>query len=201
LPTTSTYNEPEVLRLTASGDETAFKSLFHQYWDNIYGVALVLTRSETMAEDMVQEIFFKLWQKRAELPQVNSFKNWLFILARNHIFSELRKGSTYTAYSDEILRYTRDSALSPEQALLKKESEELIREALDRLPGQQLAVYLLSRDQGLSHEEIALRLGISKNTVRNHMVRALRSIRAFLQDRSGGLLLLICLCDALLPIG
>jgi RNA polymerase sigma-70 factor (family 1) len=201
MPTQAPYDEKDLLERVAAGDETAFRKVFHQYWDNIYGVALMLTKSEAMAEDMVQEIFVKIWQKKDRLPGVVNFTNYLFIIARNHIISELRRLSTHAPFQEELIRYFRDSALSPEQELLKKESEELIQQAIERLPGQQQAVYLLGRDQGLSHEQIAERLGISKNTVRNHMARALQSIRAFLQDHSAGLLLLIGLCDAFLPIG
>jgi DNA-directed RNA polymerase specialized sigma24 family protein len=68
LPTDPTHTEQLLLNQVSTGDETAFRSLFHQYWDNIYGVALMLTRSETMAEDMVQEIFLNLWAYKDRLP-------------------------------------------------------------------------------------------------------------------------------------
>lgn len=83
--------EQILLRAVAAGDQQAFKQLFDEYWDNIYGVAFTLTRSREMARDMVQEIFVRLWLMRETLEEKDNFRNFLFIVARNHIFSELRK--------------------------------------------------------------------------------------------------------------
>jgi RNA polymerase sigma factor (sigma-70 family) len=82
---------------------------------------------------------------------------------------------------------------------LHKESKELISRAVQRLPEQQRAVYNLYHEQGFSYEKIAEQMGLSKNTVRNHMARANQSIRDYLSGHAEGLLLLVCLIDLLLP--
>lgn len=194
------YTETELLQLTAEGNEEAFRQLFQQYWDNIYGVSFMLTKSQSLAEDMVQEIFLKIWIKKDQLTLVNDFENYLFILARNHIFDTLRKRSREEQFTKQLADHFKQRPDNPEQKLLGKESANLIQQAISNLPEQQRLVYLLSRDKGLRQEEIAEQLGISRNTVRNHMARALQSLREFLQNHTEGLLLLICLIDALLPI-
>jgi RNA polymerase sigma-70 factor (family 1) len=196
----SVYNEKELLALVAGGDEKAFRKLFHQYWDNIYGVALMLTKSPAMAEDMVQEIFLKLWLKREQLGEVDNFQNYLFIIARNHIFDLLRKKSREQEFYNQLVSYFQEGPDSPEQQLLHKESKNLLQKAINSLPDQQRKVYLLSRDQGLKQDEIAAQLGISKNTVRNHMAKALQTLREVLTQQASGSLLLICIIEASLPV-
>ncbi len=91
LTVSTSYPEKELLQRLSAGDKTAFTILFDTYWNNIYSVALVLTKSPQVAEDTVQEIFLKVWNKREELTSVDRFDNYLFIMARNHIFSEFRQ--------------------------------------------------------------------------------------------------------------
>ena len=201
MSTAISYNEREFLERISDGDEAAFRNLFHQYWDNIYQVSLMLTKSPDLAEDMVQEIFLKIWLKRKNLSEIENFSGYLFITARNHIFDELRKRVRDVSFSEKLIDYFHQSPGTPEQQLLHKESTALLQKAVDSLPDQQKKVYQLIREQGLSREEIAEHLGISKNTVRNNMARALQSIRQYLQQHSGGLLLFVCLIEAFQPAG
>lgn len=194
----TTDNEKELLRRVAGGDEPAFRALFDEYWDNIYGVAFTLTKSREHARDMVQEIFLKVWLLREELAEKDSFRNFLFIISRNHIISELRKKSRETAFSDHLAGYFRESPFHADHQALYNESASIIRQALDQLPEQQRLVYQLGREQGLSQEQIAERLGITKNTVKTHMSRALAAIRQFLEERTNGVLLVICVLEAFL---
>ena len=188
-----TYTENEILRQIAHGDETAFRLLFNEHWQNIYGVAYMLTKSAPIAEDMVQEIFMKLWIKREQLPGVENFRNYLFIVARNHIFNELKKRSADILFTNHLLEYFHDIKETPEKKLLLKETEQIIDQVIERLPQQQKMIYRLSREEGLSRNEMAERLGIAPNTVRNHLAKALEMIRHELQRDLSGPLLWICL--------
>ena len=194
----SSYHEKELLRLVAGGDEQAFSTLFDTYWNNIYSVALVLSKSTVVAEDVVQEIFLKVWAKRAELTGIERFDNYLFIMARNHIFSEFRKLKIRQEYILQLQQHFTAPFDTPEDQLLFKESAEQIEKAVSQLAPQQQQVYRLSREQGLSHEAIAHELGISVNTVRNHMIRAINGIRSRLMQQDNSLLLTIVLIRAIL---
>src|SRR6185312_11580867 len=119
------------------GDESAFRILFDEHWQNIYGVAFMLTKSVPMAEDMVQEIFLKIWMKKEQLPEVKNFRNYLFIVARNHIFNELKRKSKDILFTDQLLDYFHDNKETPEKKLLQKEAANLIQRVIDRLPPQQ----------------------------------------------------------------
>ena len=198
MPIKSLYNERELLLRVAAGDESAFTELFGQYWDHIYNVAFTLTKSRETARDIVQEIFIKVWLVREELPHKDNFPNFLFIVARNHILSELRKKITETPFTDQLQAYFRESPLQADQQLLYHESQALIHQAVSALPDQQRQVYLLTRENGWSQDEIAQYLQVSKNTVKTHMSRALAAIREYLASNAHGILLLIALFETFL---
>jgi RNA polymerase sigma-70 factor (family 1) len=197
LPTTSPYNEPELLRLTAAGSESAFKTLFDAYWDHIYSVAFHLTKSVPLAEDMVQDIFLKIWNHREKLSAIEDFDNYLFIIARNHIYNTLEKEQRHHRLRQPLLDWLDDQRETPEQHLLLKESTELFHQAIARLTPQQQAVWKMTRDQGLSHDQVAGELNISRNTVRNHIVNSLKSIREYLDGHASPLVLIACLLQTL----
>jgi RNA polymerase sigma factor (sigma-70 family) len=101
-------------------------------------------------------------------------------VARNHIFNELRKKVKEEPFIDSLLNYFQETSGSPEQQLLNKESEQLINMAIKQLPPQQRIIYCLCRQDGLSQDEIATKLQISRHTVKSHMNKALKFIRNFL---------------------
>lgn len=186
-------NEKELLQQMAAGDETAYRQLFHLHWSNVYNVALVLTKSIELAEDMVQDIFLKIWQKREQFTAVERFEDYLFIMARNHIYTELKKRSRETVFREQIKDYFETSLDNADLSLLTKEIQNTLHHAISQLTPQQQLVYKMSREQGLSHEEIATALNISRNTVRNHIVHSLKIIRSYLKENTSGWLLVICL--------
>jgi RNA polymerase sigma-70 factor (ECF subfamily) len=181
LPAIASYDESSLLSAIAEGDEVAFRQLFDQHWDNIYGVAFAFTKSPVIAEEMAQDVFVKIWLRREELPQVRKFSDYLFIIARNHILSTLRKKIQETSFPDHLLNYFQETGNTPEDQLMLRETEHLLHKAIEQLPPQQHLIYCLSREQGLNQEEIAARLDISKNTVKSHMSKALQFIRNYLR--------------------
>jgi RNA polymerase sigma-70 factor (ECF subfamily) len=190
-------DEKALLQALSEGDETAFKHLFDAYWDHIYSVAFALTKSVPLAEDMVQEIFLKIWTQRTRLAAIDRFDNYLFIVARNHIYNALKKETLENRYRKHILDWFEARHETPEQDLLLKESQALIRQAITRLTPQQQLIYRMTREQGLSHEQVARELNISRNTVRNHIVHSLKTIREWLNDHADPLLAILCLLETL----
>ncbi len=184
MPTCVSYDEPALLASLAKGDEAAFRTLFEQHWDNIYGVAFAFTKSPVMAEEIVQDIFIKIWLKREELPLLKNFSDYLFIIARNHIISLLRKKTNEQPFTDHLLNYFSEIGNTPEDQFLCRETESLVHRAIEQLPPQQHQVYCMSREQGLNQEEIATRLNISIHTVKSHMNKALQFIRHYLHTHS-----------------
>jgi RNA polymerase sigma-70 factor (family 1) len=182
-------NENELLLLVAEGDERAFRQLFDHYWNKIYSVALTLTKSTALSEEIVQDVFLKIWLKREQLPSVEKFDSFLFIVAKNHIYNELRKKTMERPFVEHLEQHFLESSALPEQIMLLKETKQLIDKAVQQLPDQQRAVFELSRNEGLDYTTIADQLGISRSTVKNHMTKALQSLRQYLNAHSGELIL------------
>jgi RNA polymerase sigma factor (sigma-70 family) len=154
LPASASYDEIALLSNVAKGDEAAFRTLFEHHWDNIYGVAFAFTKSPVIAEEMVQDIFLKIWLKREYLPQLKKFSDYLFIIARNHIISLLRKKTSEQPFTDHLLNYFQQAGHKPKDLLVCRETEWLVQKAIEQLPPQQHTIYCLSREKRLSQEEI-----------------------------------------------
>ncbi len=178
------YDETALLEEVAKGDEKSFRQLFDQYWDTVYNTSFAFTKSSALAEELTQDIFLKIWMQREKLSGIEKFKDYLFIIARNHIFNELRKKVHEQSFADHLFNYFEETANTPEQQFLLRETEQLINEAVKQLPSQQQLIYCLSRQQGLCHQEIADKLHISTNTVKSHINKALQFIRNYLQSHS-----------------
>jgi RNA polymerase sigma-70 factor (ECF subfamily) len=184
----------------AKGDEAAFRTLFEQHWDNIYGVAFAFTKSPVISEEMVQDIFLKIWLKREQLPQLKNFSDYLFIIARNHIISLLRKKTNEQPFTDQLLNYFQQTGHTPEDLFVCRETEWLVQKAIEQLPPQQHTIYCLSREKGLNQEEIASQLHISIHTVKSHMNKALQFIRHYLHTHAEmeALVIVYCIVTGLL---
>lgn len=174
-----TYNENELLLRISRSDTKAFTLLFHQYKDKVYSVACKVTHSPFLAEEAVQEIFTKLWERRIELSKVQRFDAWLNIIIRNHLFSVLKQKAARQVRERVFADQQTDYNLSADQKLLLSETEELLEKALYTLPPQQNKVYKLIKKQGLKREEVASRLNLSPETVKAHFSKAVKTIRAY----------------------
>jgi RNA polymerase sigma-70 factor (ECF subfamily) len=171
----SPYEERELLYSIAKGDEAAFGRLFHAYHQRLGAFIYRLTESFPATQEIVQDVFMRIWLKRETLPEVGSFEAYLFVAARNHALNYLRKVARERALEAARKEAT---AVAPADAD-PDERFELLEQAIAHLPPQQQNVYILHRRQGLSHAEIAERMHLSVETVKKHMSLALRSIRAY----------------------
>jgi RNA polymerase sigma-70 factor (family 1) len=173
-------NEEDILQHLSLGDEKAFRQLYEIHWNRVYTMALLYLKSPFAAQDIVQEVFLKIWLKRQELNLIDNFSAFLHTMTRNLIISGLRKKAPAYGLEQMDENALPVSNLSPEQALAEDEIEKIILQAIDQLTPRQQQVYLMSRETGLSLKEVALQLHISYDTAREHMSLALKSIRAYL---------------------
>ncbi|MET7000435.1 RNA polymerase sigma factor [Chitinophaga defluvii] len=181
------------LKRVAAGEETAFRHLYDQFSAKVYTMALSYLKSPLEVQDAVQDIFIKVWEKRALLPEVDNFPAWLHVIARNHLINSLRKKIPSNFQQELTHQEPVEDHRLPAQQLDMKEMSQLIREAVEKLSPRQQQVYRMSREQGITLQQIALQLGISYDTVREHMNNALKSIRAYLEEHYGEISLLLWL--------
>ncbi|MBC7921841.1 MAG: RNA polymerase sigma-70 factor [Ferruginibacter sp.] len=186
--------ESSLVARVVSGDEQAFKDLFFIYKHKLYGYCLRYVKSAAMAEDLVQEAFMKVWEHRHQLDPQQSFGAYLFRITRNHLLNCLKR----VAYQEAFVKHAaaqRDCLHhQTEWAVISADYEQLAVQAIARLPRQRQLIFQMSRQDGLSHEEIARILNISTNTVKVQIHRALKTIRRYFQlhtDLNLSLLLLL----------
>jgi len=181
---TSLHNERELLRKTAESDQRAFKILYDTFSPKVYTQAFHLLHSVQLAEEMVQEVFFKIWRMRSDLMNINNLDAYLKTTTRNrclnvirHLLSDERADKAVTSNYVEAHNET-------EEAIILNDTRNIISQAIDLLPAQQREVYRLCHQEGLKYEEVAVKLNISVNTVQTHMSRALKFLRHHLKNNS-----------------
>ncbi|MBW7840775.1 MAG: RNA polymerase sigma-70 factor [Chitinophagaceae bacterium] len=174
--------EIKLLQEMIAGDALAFRALYEQYQGKIFLFAFRLIKSKSEAEEIVQEVFVKLWEKRQGIDTNKNFNAYILTITRNLILDRLKRAARDKTIQQKIFKNMEALQNASVNQLIQKELERLYQLAVNRLSPQKKKVYLLSREEELSYEEIALKLGISKNTVRNQISDSLKSIREFLSD-------------------
>lgn len=178
------YINQSLLHKLAAGDINAFNQLFKVLWDKVYSAALVLTKSSELAEDISQEVFLRLWQNRSNATSIENLEAFLFITARNLIYTRLSRIKLEAAYST----YLRHQVVKPESDTEMKTDLLQLRTIIDtgirQLPPQQQKAFRLSREKGLSHEEISQQMGVSRATVKDYIVKAIAFLRKYLQEHA-----------------
>jgi len=173
------YNEQELIQRIAQNDEIAFAKLFDHYRDKIYTVALKLTHSTTVAEEIVEDVFLKIWLRRSCLHEIENFNAYLFVIARNETYKILKQIAKN--YKVVLLTENNTSIVqnNTEDYLVDKEFTSLLQKAIDRLPSKQKQVYKLMKEADLKRGEVAELLQIKPETVKFHLAEAMKNIRAY----------------------
>jgi len=183
-------NEKDLLLRVANGDEKAFEHLFYSYHNQLGAYILGWTKSLVTAEEIVQDIFLKIWINRQALETVDRFDNYLYILSRNYTFNTLRSVARERVKRQEWARHFENEQdfVADTHTL---DYMPMIEQALAKLPLQQQKVYQLKRQQGLKYEEIARQMDIAPETARKHLAAALRSITGYVKANLPVFLLLL----------
>ncbi|WP_205508880.1 RNA polymerase sigma factor [Longitalea arenae] len=177
------YNEIELLKLVAEGNKNAFTEIYNNYRHKIYSIAYELTDSTGVAEEIVQDVFLKVWVKRDTLPEVTHFRAYLFTITRNYVFTALKRIARKESIEVNAMEGTPFYHHDTEDRVLNKEYTRILQAAIDRLPEQQKQVYNLIKKEGLKREEAAAALQLSAETVKSHLAQAMRSIRTYCLTR------------------
>ncbi len=192
------HNERELLLKTSEGDSTAFGHLFDRYYGLIYSVSFKYLKVHELAEDMVQSSFMKIWEKRVTLNKVERFDHYLFRIARNEMTDHFRKNITRDKHQQRIRELFEEESGNPEEILISKQNRKRIGDVIKELTPQQQTAYRLSRDEGLSYQQIAEEMGLSVNTVKVHISLALKALRSFFAGRKNEFLILFVILTELI---
>lgn len=189
------YYEEHIIKGVKEGDDSAFRHLYDIYYHRLFCIARQYLQDEFLAETIVSDVFFHLWETRKTLDIRISLNAYLIRMVRNFSLNYLQKNYVEKEVSlngidlsSPLLFLSEDYPLG---RLMEKELIEKVHEEINRLPKETRQVFILSRLEELKHEEIATQLGISVNTVKYHIKQALSILRARLKDYI--IVLLACL--------
>ena len=184
-------NDTELARKISTGNQQAFRELYDRYHVQMYYIAKNYVKSTDLAQDAVQDIFVKLWEKRFRIDESKSIKGFLFTMLRNHVLNMIRDRK------DEIVSITGiESKELPRQNLTEdelvyKEYHEIVKQGLEELSDRKREVFELRTLQGHTNSEVAHLLNINIRTVKTHFYNSSKFMREYLKNHAGLLGLLI----------
>jgi len=175
------YNEHLLLRQIAERDEIAFKLLFDVYKDRLFLYINGIVKSKEVSEEIVMDVFLKIWLGKEIVSQIENFDAFLFRVAYNKSIDFLRSAARDPKLRDLVWHEVQVAGgMTADQQVITREYEKKLREAIGQLSPQRRLVYQMSREKGFSHLDIARQLQLSKHTVSNHIVESQRFIRSYL---------------------
>ena len=169
------YEKALLLDAVVAGDGVSFSRIYDYYEPGVRTYVLRLVKIPELADDLVQEIFIKLWETRKTLPEVKCFSAFLFTIARNHSLNSLQAISRSNEALPELIRHFQTHRVDDET--LDKDYLRFIEKALTSISPRSREVFRLCREQTMSYEQAAAELGISRNAVKKHMVAVMRNLR------------------------
>ena len=167
-------------------ERNAFETMFRENWDMVYSISFAMVKSKTMAEDIAQDVFLSLWENRQKISGVQNVKAFLNTVTKFTVLKRLRRIKVEEAFKQyqAYRSFLNIEIANQEDILTLKHINNSIQKGISELPPQQQRVFKLSREQGLSHEEIGETIGVSKKTVKDYIVRSLAFLRQRLQSDS-----------------
>jgi len=175
------YNIKQLFSKLGNGDDSAFKTIFELYKKKVFLVGLKMLKSDSAAEEIVQDVFLCIWTAKGRMAAINDPEAYLFTITYNTIYAHLKRTSRNQELLNTLLRRLTEIQNTTEDTIAANETSKLIHQAIQQLSPQQRTVYQLNKQEGLSYEEIAEHMKISRNTVRNHLAEAMKAIRLFLK--------------------
>lgn len=181
VPFDGAHNEKELLLQVSQGDRDAFQSLYSAYYPHIQRYISLFEPSGRVLDELTQDVFVRIWEKRSKLAQVESFKGYLFLMTRNVVFNFIRalKIRQRVKELDEAVAV---AGQEPENELLFKQYYNLALEAIEKLPPGRHKILKMSIEQGLSLDEIATQLKITRSGVKKQLYAATAFVRQYLQE-------------------
>lgn len=173
--------EKLILMKISRGDANAFAVLFNFYKNKVYGYAIAILQTEKSAEEIVQDVFIKIWIKRENLTTIENFGAYLRTVSRNETLNALKHVAITQKHEELTIKYTNEFDLSTENTIQFRETKQILESAIQKLPPQQKLIYTLCHIDGIKQKDVAEKLNISPLTVKVHLREAIKSIKSYLK--------------------
>jgi RNA polymerase sigma-70 factor (ECF subfamily) len=185
------FQDEQMALLLTRRDKAAFEQVFKTHYKNLYAYAFTMLKDESDAEEMVQQVFFKLWERSEHLSFSGSIAAYLYKAVHNESLNFLKHQKVKETHRLHVAYSMKNKSEQPQGKIIGRELEQKFRQALNELPEQCRTVFQLSRFEDMKYKEIAGKLDISVKTVENHMGKALKFLRTKLVDFLPLLLMLL----------
>lgn len=170
-------DEKILVKRLKNDDKIAFEELFKMYSERIYYFTIRYVKNKEEAEEITQEVFVRLWNRRFDLKLELSFSSYLFMIAKNAVIDLLRKRQKESVINEDITQDANSIAEQSNNSIEYKELLDIVSNSIAELPEKRQQIYLMIRNEGLSYKEIAEKLNISIKTVESHMRLALQQLK------------------------
>ncbi|MBX9782786.1 MAG: RNA polymerase sigma-70 factor [Chitinophagaceae bacterium] len=174
------YDEKVLLAMVATGNRQAFTQLYTAHLNNLYRYIFLFTKSKEETEEILQEIFIKIWETREKLPEIESIENYLFRFAKNKLLDNIRHLQIKQRVLSEIKRTKDVAETTTINQYTYREYYHIVQQAIEKLPPKRKLIFRLNIENGLSQDEIALQLNISKSVVQKQIYKASHFVREYL---------------------
>ena len=174
-------NKRNLLQSLKNGDEAAFEEIFYLYQKKLYCFIFTITKSKYVTEEILQEVFIKLWSIRETINISMSFDSFIYTITRNLTYNYIREIGNRNSLKQELWKNVCYFHEQTENDIFYKEYKNIVDGIVDKLPIQKKSIFILSKEEGKSNQEIADLLGIAPKTVKNHLWKTLQIIRLQLQ--------------------
>jgi RNA polymerase sigma-70 factor (ECF subfamily) len=164
------------------GDHDSFRQIYYKYSEKVYLFAIRYINNIGDAEEIVQEVFSRIWEYRNNLDENRSFNGYVLTITKNIIFNENRKKVNHDVYAQYIINYIQGISNQTENQIIYENVKSIINKEIDNFPPKRKQIFILSRNEGLSYNEIAERLSISRKTVETHLRLALSRLRRIISS-------------------
>jgi RNA polymerase sigma-70 factor (ECF subfamily) len=178
------YNEEELILQVRNGSEDAFTRVYHHYSPQLYHKILSVLKDSLLAEELVQEIFTRIWSKRSSLDPARNFGAYLSTIAVNCVMDVFRKMKRDRILLERFRNAVEHAYVHVEEGMMAKECRESVEKAIALLSPQQHNVYQLCKVEGYTYKQAAEKLGISSHTVKEYLSAANKVIRAYMTQHS-----------------
>src|SRR5690606_18965196 len=177
IPNMNRYSDDILIARIKEGNKKAFNEIYRRYWAILYRHAMRMTKSDDESQDVVQDVFESLWRNRAFFEINTSLSSYLYSAVRYKIFDLLDKNKVRTDYMDRLSDFIEEGIYTIDHVLIEKELSEQIEKEVSFLPPKMREVFELSRNEHLTHKEIAVRLSLSDQTVKKQIHKALKILK------------------------
>lgn len=190
MPYISPYEEKELLLELKQGNEKAFETIYKKYSKGLFGSLIKLVKSEFEAQEILQDVFLKIWDNREKIDVEKSFRSFLFKIGENKAYDFFRKVASDKKKKAEIIAIASSEYPLVEEQISSDKNETILAKAIESLPPQRQQVFRLCKLEKKSYKEVSQLLGISESTVSDHIVKATKAVRDYFENNEQALMAL-----------